>query len=539
MTLRIRLPKDELESVSRLLAILDNVETDSTGQIFLRSDGIRRLWYATDRYRAVRMNGGSDNETYAFGVSPAVFHSLDVLFGDIDELTLEFDPHGEVVTAYGDGVQFKLPGVKRSFPPFEEALPAPEAIAGHARIESLKFHQLVHAAQAQREIVTDEKAPDDLAPFWVYIENERLGLGVNWQQLGLSRYSVHAEGASGEICLQVNSQYLRSLITVFDPSDILDVSIPEFNTHPIVLTNGSTVALLMGLSSHKVMVRSRLEKVLEDEFGFLAKVPDANDHYAIGRRGTQIKGRLVEDEDGIMVLRLFANLLDECAESPDLLRELNDLNDGLSFTKLFLRDSIIVAEVDLLADEIEGHEIRTAAERIMGVAHTVIPTLAVVLGGRQLEDPRTQRLNRHRGTVVEAEVLPGQCMFLNGADAIEEWVFPGVVHVVTGWFPEGVELTDEASSSVNHQIAADILAMGGRFVLGAGHAPELDASEPSIVAWGISREQALDIGARASRDTIIEMDADEVRLVTVRGEVIEQRPRSATTSDSNPCPRQE
>ncbi|MFM7872945.1 MAG: hypothetical protein ACKPBG_14880, partial [Actinomycetota bacterium] len=332
MSLRIVLPKDELELVSRLLAILDNVETDSTGQIFLRSDGTRRQWYATDRYRAARMNGGTDKETYAFGVSPAVFHSLDVLLGATDELTLEFDPDEGVVTASGIDVQFKLPGVRRTFPPFEDALPAPEAIAGRARIESLQFHHLVHAAQAQREIVTDENAPDDLAPFWVYIENERLGLGVNWQELGLSRYSVHSEGATGKICMQVNSQYLRSLITVFDPSDILDVSIPEFNTHPIVLTNGSTVAILMGLSPHKVMVRTRLEKVLEDEFGFLAKVPDANGHYPIGRRGTQIKGRLVEDEDGIMVLRLFANLLDECESNPDLLRELNDLNDGLSFT---------------------------------------------------------------------------------------------------------------------------------------------------------------------------------------------------------------
>jgi hypothetical protein len=450
-----------------------------------------------------------------------------VLLGDFDELTLDFDDEKRIVFAVGNGVLFELPGAKKSFPPFEEALPEPEEISGQATIEARIFYQLVDAAQAKREVIDKGAAPGDLAPFWVYIENERLGFGVNWEELGLTRYSAQTSGAIGTICTQVNSEYLKSLVTVFDPTDSIDVSIPEFNTHPIVLFNGSTIALLMALTPHKVMIRQHLEKVLEEEFGFLAKVPDENDHYPIGRRGTQILGRLVDDDD-LLVLRLFAILLDECDESPDLLRELNDLNDGLSFTKLILRDRTIVAEVDLLAEDIQGHEIRTAAERIMGVAHSVIPTLAVVLGGRQLEDPHTQRLNRHRGTIVEAEIMPGKFVCLNGPHSIEEWAFPGVIHVVTGWSPEGVELTDEAASSVNHQIAADILAMGGRFVLGTGHAPDLQNSEPSIVAWGISREQALDIGRRASRDTIIEMDSDEVRLVTVREEVIELRPRRET-----------
>jgi hypothetical protein len=39
--------------------------------------------------------------------------------------------------------------------------------------------------------------------------------------------------------------------------------------------------------------------------------------------------------------------------------------------------------------------------------------------------------------------------------------------------------------------------------------------------WGIERDDALDIGRAAHRDAILEIDADEVRLLTTRGDVAE------------------
>jgi hypothetical protein len=88
---------------------------------------------------------------------------------------------------------------------------------------------------------------------------------------------VKADGVSGCGFTQVNSKYLKSPISVFDRTETLNVSIPKFKNHPMVLTNGTTVANLMDLKPHKVMIRRHLEKILGEklflERGLISPTP--------------------------------------------------------------------------------------------------------------------------------------------------------------------------------------------------------------------------------------------------------------------------
>jgi len=218
---------------------------------------------------------------------------------------------------------------------------------------------------------------------------------------------------------------------------------------------------------------------------------------------------------------VFSMLLEECEPTEELLRELNDLNTTATFVRLFLEDDVVIAEADVVAEHMTRSELNAVAGRVWTIAQNVIPTLAAVLGGTQFEDPFLGRLGKYRTTRVEAEVFRGKTVFLNGPDAIEEWPFPGPVHVVTAWFPEGVDLSENDAADINRQIAKDILAANGRFVLATGYPSESDQPEPSLVAWNIGRDTALGIGNAACRDAILEIDADHVHLLTVRGDIEE------------------
>ncbi len=264
-----------------------------------------------------------------------------------------------------------------------------------------------------------------------------------------------------------------------------------------------------------------VRKVVEEEFGYLASIFDDDGICRITRRGSEVLGELIEDR-GIPVFRVFCSLLDECESTEELLQELNELNENTAFVRLFLKDGVVTAESDLVAERMDCHELRTATERILNVAQEVIPTLALVLGGRQFDDPFQKRLAKYRQTWVEAEVFPGVCQRLNGTGGIAEWPFPGPIHVLTSWNPEGVEISDEVAADINRKIAAEVLAYGGRFVLASGHTPQSPSPEPSLVVWNLDRDVALTISGKASRDAVLEITSDHVLLISENGNVVEQ-----------------
>ena len=74
-------------------------------------------------------------------------------------------------------------------------------------------------------------------------------------------------------------------------------------------------------------------------------------------------------------------------------------------------------------------------------------------------------------------------------------------------------LDPESGASINVQIAADILTCDGRFVHGEGRSPDGQYAEPSLIAWNLTREEAISMGSKARQDAIFEIDDTTVTFV--------------------------
>jgi hypothetical protein len=167
-------------------------------------------------------------------------------------------------------------------------------------------------------------------------------------------------------------------------------------------------------------------------------------------------------------------------------------------------------------------ELETAVAKISRAMDTYAATLSVVFGGAKDDDPVEWRWSNYRQTIVHAEIAPGTMSHLNGPEAAIPWPFPQTVHVISGWNPQGVAFDGDY---VNSQIAADVLQRGGRFVMCAGVSRDGNYSEPSLAIWGLSRDQAREIGRRANQDAIFEITPDELRIVSCYTDRIEGAPR--------------
>ena len=521
MSITITIPHEELEEAWSIVHIIKPGETRALGQVRLQCDGTQRRWSATDSVRAAQVVGGADPNTYSIGIPPLLFGASNLAMDGGSEIQLTVDANTLMVES--QGVKFSLPTQHPLFPDVDGRMLTDEIVGAQATVRAQYLHDLVKMSMTLREVQEDENTnyeSDFPAPFWVFIDEKSVGVVADWQTVGETRLQLQAENVTGQRYTMVNPHLLLSIIKVFDSTDEVTVKIPTTTDFPLALEAANKTALLMPLQTRMYGARLHVERVLTEEFGHLAAIMDKDGDYPITRRGSEIFGRLISD-DGVPVFRVFSMLLEECEPTEELLRELNDLNTTATFVRLFLEDDVIIAEADVVAEHMTRGELNTAAERVWTIAQNVIPTLAAVLGGTQFEDPLLGRLGKYRTTRVEAEVFPGKTVFLNGPDAIAEWPFPGPVHVVTAWFPEGVDLSEDDAADINRQIAKDILAADGRFVLATGYPSESDQPEPSLVAWNIGRETALGIGNAACRDAILEIDADHVHLLTVRGDIEE------------------
>ena len=225
------------------------------------------------------------------------------------------------------------------------------------------------------------------------------------------------------------------------------------------------------------------------------------------------------------MLQVFAVVLRDVERDTDLLAELNDLNTELQFARLFIVGGQVLAEVDLVASTLDSEELRNAIDKLQDVDRRIKPMLAAVFGGDIGVDPFEDRWQAYRTTVIEAEIAPGFLSPLNGPEGLLVWPFVGSVFAITGWNPQGIAIDEQANDAINRRIAHDVIDAGGRFLHGMGHNPEGTHTERTLIAWGITRDQALTFGRKASQDAIYEVSPDEVRLLSCSNAREESWPR--------------
>lgn len=513
-------PRDEWSQACKLLKLVAHDETSALGFVRLRGDGRRRRWYATDSFRAAVLDGEPDDRMFDVGLSAQLMRFGHAVSNWATEVRVRVEGDDDVIRVgvQGDDAWLWTVDQAHEFPDFSGDFPDDDSLKGSATVEAGRLLAMAMAAQHERR-----RGEDHERPMWLAVGDGHVVGSVDWgRRLGEFEYGLNVDNARGDVMVRVDAQHLESLLELFEPRAELRVGLPKYVDRPLVFSDGDMTALLIPIRTPEQMLRSHIEDVIKEVVGPLGLVRDSDGDYPLVRRGTPVFARLWSDHDAA-VLQVFAVLVHDIAPSPELHSELNDLNTSSTFARLFHVDDQVLAEVDLAADTLDAHELRIALNRITVIAHEVMPTLAAVLGGNVINDPAVERGQAYRNTVVEAEVTPGALVAITGPNAVEPWPFPGVVHVITGWNPQGVLRDDEYNASINRSIAEDIIAQGGRFVHGVGRAAgdQDDYAEPSLVVWGLDRGQAVTMGYRASQDAIFEITETEVRLVSCFDDTVE------------------
>ncbi len=512
--MKIVIPKHEWEAASQLMSIIAVDETDALGQIRLQCNGEGRRWCATDWFRLATVEGGSDRGVYDVGLSVALVRYAVEVCGD-EDVTLEIPDDGEerMLAVAGDSGTMEMYDLGHDFPDIESFLQPCDDIMGSASVEAGALYDLVSVATTLREVDDTGGAQVGFqAPLFLRISDGELGCRVEWPTIGSTDFTLAEPGARGDVIVRVTPAYLQSLLAMWRRHDEVMIEIPRFATEPIRLRGAGRRAALMPVETPRQKLRKQVEVTLREVCGHLSVIRDADGDYPLRRHAVPIYGRLLFDESS--VFQVFAVVLNNLDASPEVYSELNDLNSNLQFARLFHVEGQVLAEVDLVAETLDEAELNVAIERLDHVTLRIGPTLAAVFGGELATDPAEGRLDAYRTAIIDAEVLPGSLSPLNGPDAVAAWPFPGPVHVLTAWNPQGVALDADFTAGINNRIAEDIVRSGGRFVHGQGRSPDGEHVEPSIVAWGLSRDDARSMGRKASQDSVFEIDESFVHLLS-------------------------
>lgn len=238
------------------------------------------------------------------------------------------------------------------------------------------------------------------------------------------------------------------------------VVMPETEDAPVQFFGRDSAAVVKPRPSRARLAQDHVEAVIRECFDTVAAERDADGDYPLFRHRVPVFGRLDLSSDPLW-LQVYTVLLSNIERTPELLEELNDLNQHMSFAPLYhqvTEDGVgqVVSEIDLLAETLDPAELHTAVQRIHELAINITPTLAAVFGGDVAADPAEVRWLSYGDTVVEAELVPETLTALTGAEGIEPWPFPGPVYVITGWNPQGVSLGEARHRGVNQRIADEV-----------------------------------------------------------------------------------
>jgi len=528
VNLRVPIAVSEWITVYELLGVVNHDERSWDGQVRLRSDGRCRRWLGSRSGQYVMLTGGVDTQVYDIGISPAVLRGVFRAAGGgetMDLVASTFDSGATLVGLEGPGgrIAAEVLDIHQQYPDLDRTLLAETDFAARGTIGVRQLLDMIRTIGWVRQSPRDDDGSEAHTWHELDIIDGDLRLEAESPECGTLILEAELDGASGQASRRIDLSSMIKVLEVFDGDADVEVGIPADPTGPIHLMSGDWHGAVTTVRSDASILRDRVERVIEECFGSLAVLRDDDGDYPLVRDRGPVFARLRDDAH--TVLQVFARLLDDVPATAELYRELNDLNRNVGHARLFHVDDQVLAEVDLVATTLDGPELEVAVERILDVAAGMAPALQAFFGGRPVSDPAAQRWARNRTAVFNAEIVPGAMVELNGTDAVQQWPFPGVVHVLTSWNPQGASIGSERQDSVNIAIAEDILRHGGRFVWGERHTEGGDGAEECLIAWGLSRDEAVKMGRRASQESVFELDGNQVRLVSCSDQRVEAWPR--------------
>lgn len=514
MGLRVDFEREELLKAAALIQFVATDMSTDTGFVMLKSDGSRRLWGASDDVSGVVIAGELDGREYRVLLSPAQIAFLVTAARSDESASMEVLDDDSILLKSRHAEMRKLTREPRHFL-FDYDFNAIETgSSGFFSARELRQH-------IDALLVEIDPGEEDAATAECFLGEGYLSLLRAAGTPNATEARLSGRGVSGSVMVIVDLHRLQTLLSVFSGDSDVTVILPKYQGNPIVIHSDEVIATLMPWKTQLALAREHAQEVIEEAFGMLAVQQDDDGDYPLRRHGQLIYGRLARESEPL-AFQVFGVLLRDVAVTSELLSEINEINARDPYVKLIHIENQLIVEADLVAASMDAIELETAVAKISRAMDAYAVTLSVVFGGAKDEDPVERRWSNYRQTIVHAEISPGIVTQLNGPQATASWPFPEPVHVVSGWNPQGVAFDGDY---VNSQIAADVLQRGGRFVMCAGVSREGNYSEPSLAIWGLSRDQAREIGRRANQDAIFEITPDELRIVSCYTDHIEATPR--------------
>lgn len=520
--MRIDLDREELLRAYTCVFVTSDDQSDVKNWVQLRSNGRFRNWTGAGGPYFLMKRGESDEREYQLMFSESQMTFMRTAAIEDSPVFIETDNDGSVLISTQNG-SMTAPQKFGTFPSDGFDVSAvEEGASGEFPVSSLcsfVYSQLV-------TLGIRNGAPKN-STAQLSITEGHISIRVSNEFDGESHATLAGLGVTGDLVVSVDLNFLYQLLGKFSEEETVRVGLPKFVGDPVVIRTDETVVCLSTIKNDETRAREHVEEIIREHFGHLAVKRDEDGDYILRRHGHHIYGRLRDDSIPVSI-QIFGLLLHNIESSADLLSEINQINASSHFIKATLEEKNVFISDDLVAESLDPVELKTSVSKIAKALDDYANTLSVVFGGVAEEDPAEVRWNQYQNTIVKAELFPEVLTDLNGPSGIQDWPFPETVHVVSGWNPQGVEVDGD---KINSQIAADVMQMGGKFVIGAGVSAGGEYSEPSLVVWGLDRDQMRDLARKASQDAIFELTASEISLVSVYSDRVETFTRQSAIGD--------
>lgn len=531
MGLVVDVSTDEWEVAQSMIRYTGDDEHDVLGMLLLTSDGTHRRWYATDSRWLVTEIVASDDRSYDVLVSPR-----SVTFGLFASRTtgtaqLTVTDNG-LVTVGNATEALTISADTRPYPPAKE-FAHPDELPESATlvVEAEALAGLLDLATARPD-VEDNPHGDPL--FWVEVADGKLQVKINWPGLGITEYHLTGTG-EGRAATAVPPWQVRAAVRGF-VGDIT-ISLPLDGSNPLRIDTPTRTVLMMPIPTGVAGLRGPVESVLSEVFGPDVLHTDQDGDYRLSVRDTPVYARL--HDDGTIKLQVFAVVLNNVERTAGLLEELNDHNASFGFARSFWVDGQVLVESDLVAATLDPEELVTSFECVRNIANQIGPMLNAIYGGELLATTADDVWAAYLNTVITAELSPDHYVPLTGPEAVTDWPYQQTVHVVTAFNPYGRPRSPVVNEEANADLGRLLLLNGASFVHAFGSDGTTGSAdpdgylEPSLLVWGLEREDAIALGRRLGQEAVFELDAAELRVIGCDDDRMSSRPRLFTIDSSS------
>lgn len=523
--------------LQRLRHALGPDEQDPQGKVALIVGGGRRRWATFDeRHLMVLDAGEAEGECFEL-VSLRLLESWPGVAAGAESVVLS-----RVVADDRTMLQLSGPGgtasVEASYQEYPDVLGIAELQrANEMASVTVDSDSLLSAANLTRRQPrgVDESAPHPYT--WLEFDGTTLAVVRRWDGLGETRFELPAEGEA-DCAVPVALEDLGPMISAFAEGPV-EVGIPRDAFSTLRIEQDDLVAFFMPLDPDKPG-RDRVVDVLVEVFGEDVIYTDEHGDFRLVLFGVPVLARYTFATPSF--LTIFANVLYDVEETPELLAEINKLNANARPAKVVLDDGVVTVCGSLVAATIDAPEVAALVTEVRDVADGLGPTLAAYFGGATGRNGEDERWEAYLSAEIAAEVAPGRWEVLHGQGAVEDLpVADGPMYVVTAFNPHARVRAHWQNEQENARLAGQLVAGGAalsRAVGGAigGHAggagavadavrSDTTVAEASFLVWDVEE----DVVARAAREfgqeAYFVLEDGEVSVVGAFSDRVETIPR--------------